>query len=281
MKHKILSCIALMLYLMGGIICFYPDIELFIREQRDKALITDFENTKNEDHVALRNQMEEYNLAIFRDDQSGLKDAWSYEKGAIEGWKDGIIGSIKIPKMDVEIPLYIGASKQHLIDGAAVLTQTSMPIGGVNTNCVIAAHRGGPHGASLFKEIEVLEQGDLVLIRNIWETLRYTVNSVEVIQPDQIDKVKIADGEDGITLITCHPYPYDNQRYVVYCNREGSSINPKQQEIKEYQISQKEINQEKALHTTAKWMFVLIAVYGILSRSYRDARKRRCKKERS
>lgn len=40
------------------------------------------------------------------------------------------------------------------------MTQTSMPVGGENTNCVIAAHRGGYHGDAMFRDIEILQPGD-------------------------------------------------------------------------------------------------------------------------
>jgi sortase A len=57
--------------------------------------------------------------------------------------------------MNVELPLYWGATSEHLAAGAAVLGQTSIPIGGVNTNSVIAGHRGY-QGAPYFREIENL-----------------------------------------------------------------------------------------------------------------------------
>lgn len=265
MKSKLASKLAIVLYLAGGMICFYPDMKLFLREQKDKEVISEFEHKKTEEHAEVRNQMEQYNLAIYEEGQSELKDAWSYEKEAIEGWKDGVIGTIVIPKMDVEIPLYIGANRQHLRDGAAVLTQTSMPIGGNNTNSVIAAHRGGFYGAAMFKDIETLEHGDQVTIKNMWETLHYEVSEMVVIQPDEIDKVKIVDGEDMLTLITCHPYPYDYSRYVVYCNRVGKpTLSDQSKSEPIYQSSQNKIAQEEVLQTVAKWVFLGITLCWVL-----------------
>lgn len=100
-----------------------------------------------------------------------------------------------------------------------MLGNTSAPIGGVNTNCVIAGHRGW-YGADYFRHIDRLQAGDMVTITNLWETLTYAVVDVKIIQPDQVDKIKIQPGRNLLTLITCHPYASGGrQRLVVYCER--------------------------------------------------------------
>ena len=48
----------------------------------------------------------------------------------------------------------------------------SLPIGGANTNCVIAGHRGYG-GASYFRYIDKLQIGDTVTITNLWGQLTY------------------------------------------------------------------------------------------------------------
>src|SRR5699024_8053063 len=84
------------------------------------------------------------------------------------------VGYLSIEAMDLELPLYLGASDENLDKGAAVLGQTSMPIGGTNSNCVIAAHRGWK-GIPMFRDIELLQPGDKVILTNLWETLEYQV----------------------------------------------------------------------------------------------------------
>ena len=133
--------------------------------------------------------------------------------------EDEIIGVLEIPALELVMPVYLGASDPHLAAGAAVLGNTSVPIGGINTNCVIAGHRGW-HGADYFRHIDRLQAGDMVTITNLWETLTYAVVDVKIIQPDQVDKIKIQPGRDLLTLITCHPYASGGrQRLVVYCER--------------------------------------------------------------
>ena len=127
---------------------------------------------------------------------------------------------ISIPAINLSMPIYLGATDAHLTAGAAQLSQTSLPIGGTNTNCVIAGHRGY-NGAAYFRNITELQPGDVIQITNLWETLTYTVKTTDIIEPYDVEKILIREGKDMITLLTCHPYASGGkQRYVVYCERE-------------------------------------------------------------
>lgn len=82
------------------------------------------------------------------------------------------------------------------------------------------SENGTRYGADYFRHIDRLQAGDMVTITNLWETLTYAVVDMEIIQPDQVDKIKIQPGRDLLTLITCHPYASGGrQRLVVYCER--------------------------------------------------------------
>ena len=169
--------------------------------------------------VALR----EYNQRIYTEKQSGLIDLEACEEPAADltayGIEDEILGVLEIPAMELTMPVYLGASDDHLAAGAAVLGNTSVPIGGANTNCVIAGHRGWK-GADYFRHIDKLVIGDTVKLTNLWETLTYTVTDIQIIQPHEIEKIKIQPNRDLLTLLTCHPYASGGrQRYVVYCER--------------------------------------------------------------
>ena len=119
------------------------------------------------------------------------------------------------------LSLYLGATNSHLAAGAAQLSQTSIPIGGINTNSVIAGHREYS-GASYFRYVPDLKIGDKVIITNLWEELTYVVVDTDIIAPNEVEKVLIQEGRDMITLITCHPYASGGkQRYAIYCERES------------------------------------------------------------
>lgn len=235
MKRKILNLAALVLLLVSLGWFLSPLFYSFRSSISAKEEIAAFEQVLSRSETEeintgdgriypeLYQAMTLYNEQIYQDKQAGLTDAWSYEQTPVELaelWEpDTAIGCISIPSMEVELPLYLGASSAHLALGAAVMTETSMPIGGENTNCVIAAHRGYK-GAAFFREIEQIQVGDPVYVTNPWETLTYQVSAVEVIYPSNLDAILIQDGRDMLTLVTCHPYRSQGRyRYVVYCDR--------------------------------------------------------------
>lgn len=168
--------------------------------------------------------LQEYNRQLYVEKQSGLVDLKACEEPAVDltayGIDDEIIGVLEIPAMELTMPVYLGASDAHLAAGAAVLGNTSAPIGGNSTNCVIAGHRGWK-GADYFRHIDKLVVGDSATLTNLWGTLTYTVTDIQVIQPHEVAKIKIQPNRDLLTLLTCHPYASGGrQRYVTYCERD-------------------------------------------------------------
>ena len=223
-------------------------------------------------HQDLREAMEAYNLQLSQD-QSGLDSVDSYEAPGLNledyGMEaDDAVGYVEIPAMDVTLPLYLGASRAHMNDGATVLGQTSMPIGGISTNCVIAAHRGW-NGKAMFRDVELLQEGDLVYLTNLWETLIYQVTGISIIWPDEVEAVAIQPSQDMVTLLTCHPYIVGTYRYLVYCQRveDEAPIQPTttttpdvQQEQATAEASQPDIELEKHLQLAALGLSVCTAV---------------------
>ena len=135
------------------------------------------------------------------------------------GLPDEVFAVLRIPAMDLEMPIYLGANENNMANGAAVLTQTSIPIGGESTNAVIAGHRGW-NGYRYFLDIENLQVGDMVYITNIWEELTYQVTEIRIVNPDDVDAILIQPGKDMVTLMTCHPPDTGGRyRYLVYCER--------------------------------------------------------------
>lgn len=195
-----------------------------LQADTDAAVQSFLEEQKSEQqYPELLAALQEYNRLLYTKKQCNLTDLEACETPAADlvayGIEDEIIGVLEIPTMELTMPVYLGASNAHLAAGAAVLGNTSAPIGGDNTNSVIAGHRGW-RGADYFRHIDRLAVGDTVTLTNLWETLTYTVTDIEIIQPHEIDKIKIQSDRDLLTLLTCHPYASGGrQRYVVYCER--------------------------------------------------------------
>jgi sortase A len=195
-----------------------------ITEEAEETETTSTEDTtvfRDKEGDSLYESIVEYNESIYENGQKDFVDAWSYVDSPIslDGLEDDKFGYIEIPAMNVTLPLYVGASISKMAKGATVLGQTSLPIGGTNTNSVIAGHRGYK-GSPFFREIEKLSIGDYVYITNPWERLIYQVESIDIINPYDSEKLVIQEGKDMITLLTCHPYmSHGKYRYLVYCVR--------------------------------------------------------------
>ena len=58
------------------------------------------------------------------------------------GIYDGVYGYVSAPSIDMLLPIYLGTSDSNMSYGAAHMTFTSLPIGGADTNAVIAGHTG-------------------------------------------------------------------------------------------------------------------------------------------
>lgn len=165
--------------------------------------------------------MYNYNLALFENGQkiSDEEDFTGFDIDLSEfGLKNDVIGVIEIPKIEQELPLIMNAEYDVMFDGASILGQTSLPIGGENTNCVIASHRGSV-SAELFRHIDKLEIGDKVYIRTPWSRLTYQVCEIEIVPKTAVSEIKIQQGRDLVTLMSCHPYQVNNRRHLVYCER--------------------------------------------------------------
>ncbi len=175
------------------------------------------------EHLQLWQDMVAYNQALYEEKQPGMTDSQAFTEAAFYlkeyGLESEVFGVISIPAIDIVLPLYLGATEAHLADGAAQMGQTSLPIGGLNTNCVVAGHRGYS-GASYFRFADQLLPGDIVQITNLWETLTYQVVETVVIAPSDVDAIRIQPGKDLLTLLTCHPYASGGkQRMLIICER--------------------------------------------------------------
>lgn len=177
-----------------------------------------------------------YNETIYQQGQSNFRDPFSYETPAIDlreyGFEDDLIATIWIPRLEVELPVYLGATKENLAKGVAVLGQTSIPARGENTNAVIAGHRGY-RGAPMFRDIQRMQLGDKITVKTPWETLVYRVCELKIITPGQTHAVLIQPGRQLLTLVTCHPYTKNYQRYLVFAELTEETEQNKEEDLQE------------------------------------------------
>ena len=235
-SKKILLITMVVIFLVGMGLCLYPyvnGVRLSSQlHQQSKLFLSrqvrpDPGNTSPA-HAAdplseLRQKAAAYNETIFEQNQALFCSAEAYERPAFllsnYGLDSETFAVISIPAIDLEMPVYLGANAENLAVGAAHMTQTSLPIGGDNTNCVIAGHRGWK-GADYFRRITSLKVGDQVIITNLWETLTYHVVEKKTIYSSESPDLYIQPGKDLLTLLTCD-YGADGVKFrcLVICQR--------------------------------------------------------------
>lgn len=127
----------------------------------------------------------------------------------------GIMGSIEIPKIGVDLPIYHGTSDDVLSNGVGHLQNSSFPVGGENTRTVLTGHRGLPN-AKLFTRLDELKKDDLFYIRVGNKTLAYQIYKIEIVKKEEApDVLGIEESKDLATLITCTPYGINTHRLIL------------------------------------------------------------------
>ena len=170
-----------------------------------------------------------YNESLLRDGQETMSSRADVEQFALSaldyGAAENIIGTIQIPRMEIELGLYLGANAENMAKGAAIFGMTSLPLGRESENVAIAGHRGW-QGTPMFREIQKLQMDDPIYITTPWQTLVYRVCEIRIVSPEDNTWCKIQQGRTLISLMTCHPYGQNYQRYIVFarlCQEEKPS----------------------------------------------------------
>lgn len=174
-------------------------------------------------------QAKEYNARLFQegsqvlgevsDPWSGGKDSLAQEDKTYQKMlnvpADGIMATIRYPRLGINLPIRHGTSDVTLASGAGHLYGTSLPVGGTNTHSVISAHTG--YDRLMFDRLSMGQGriGDFFYITVLGHVLAYRVSSIFVIEPDDFSHFAIEAGKDQVTLLTCTPYGVNNKRMLV------------------------------------------------------------------
>ncbi len=128
------------------------------------------------------------------------------------------IGYVEVPKIEVELPIYRGASDEVLERGIGHLERSSLPVGGESTHAVLTGHRGLPT-ARLFRDLDKLDVGDVFVIDTLGDKIAYEVESIQTVLPYEVESLRVQPGRDLCTLVTCDPYMVNSHRMLVTGHR--------------------------------------------------------------
>lgn len=130
----------------------------------------------------------------------------------------GVMGYIEIPSIDCSLPIYHGTEESVLQIAVGHLEWSSLPVGGESTHCVLSGHRGLP-SAKLFTNLDKLQTGDIFMLRVLDNVLTYEVDQILIVEPQETEALRIEEGKDYCTLVTCTPYGINTHRLLVRGHR--------------------------------------------------------------
>ena len=225
MKKNSISTIILVFILIVGLsLLLYPSFSDYWNDKHQTKAIADYEavvkTLKTEDFSQYWDSAKAFNESLL--DRSNIftltkeQTQRYYQELNVIG--DGIMGHIEIPAIKVRLPIYHGTSDAVLQVAVGHLEWTSLPTGGENTHCVFSGHRGLP-SAKLFTDLDKIQLGDVFMLRILDQTLTYQVDQILIVLPQEVDALKVVEGRDLCTLVTCTPYGINSHRILIRGSR--------------------------------------------------------------
>lgn len=249
--------IAYVIFLIGLTIFMYPQVLKLMAETENRQQLVEYEKTIE----TIPKEEIEKDLEIFKEyNNSAVVSTEDYVDPFIEEVlpeetkttkvikNNDVFGYLEIPRIKEILPIYLGATESHLAKGVAQMESTSIPIGGMGTNSVLAGHRGY-YGADMFRYLDQLRVGDRIYIYTYGMTLTYEVTGSEVIDPYQTEKLEIEPDKDQVTLLTCTPYRVSTHRLIIHTRRipNDGKVMGKNPGQAEYAKTETKVMQEKPL----------------------------------
>ena len=229
MKNKVLPIISIIILIAAAGLFLYPTVSVWINQLLSDSAITQYNNTvdtlSQTEKSELLSQAREYNREVSNvfsdgfDDDSFITDERYNSILNVTG--DGQIGTVSIPSIDCNLPIYHGSDKDMLTKGAVHMAFTSFPIGGESSHSVISAHTAYP-GKQFFDRLTEVEIGDSFSVTVLGETLNYKVVDIKVVLPSETQYFEVQKGRDLVTLVTCTPYSVNTHRLLVTGERDCS-----------------------------------------------------------
>lgn len=242
-KDKIGTAIAVFAIVAGVAVLCYPFVSNYLFAKKVGSTVhfqesspDAAENTAEDEEKAVfyagqRQEAEAYNALLAEGEQSLLepfgtqKAGQEKENGAggLSYWElleegDGLMCHVEIPSIEAYLPVYHGTAPDTLEKGVGHLEGSSLPVGGESTHCVLSGHTG-LNKAKLFTDLTMLENGDVFYLHTAGETLAYRTDRIKVVEPEDVSDLKIVQGEDYVTLVTCTPYGINSHRLLVRGSR--------------------------------------------------------------
>lgn len=206
-------CFGVLLLLFSAVLIAYPFIsDAYYKYYNEREAEKHMQAVERAESTTLHDALElaqAYNAALAVGDELPV----AYED-VLNLSGSGVMGYIEIPKLNIYLPIYHGTDYTTLATAVGHLSGTTLPVGGIGTNCVLTGH-SGLASQPLFSDIDEMEIGDVFYLNVLGERFCYEVDDISVILPYELDSLSAVPGEDHCTLVTCTPFGVNTHRLLV------------------------------------------------------------------
>lgn len=172
------------------------------------AIIEENLSLLNKISINIDNKEDEQEIVIIGNDKNTLKNYPEY------GTK---YATIKIPKIDVDLPVYYGDTLDILKKGVGHSSGSYFP--GEGGSIVYLGH----NFKNFFRRFSELQVGNEITVTTTYGEYKYKIYDMQLINETEVDKIPIQDEKEILMVYTCYPFNnvgYAYQRYVVYAELE-------------------------------------------------------------
>ncbi|MBQ7614425.1 MAG: class C sortase [Butyrivibrio sp.] len=224
LKKQIPNLIFFLIFIAGLCVFLYPSVSNYINSQHQSRVVANYQdalaNISKEDYSKFWEAAYRYNEELsakpmnFTLTEEELKEYNSI----LDPTGTGVIGTIEIENIGVNLPIYHGTKESVLQVGIGHLEGTSFPTGTDSTHAVLSGHRGLP-SARLFTDLDQMIVGDTFLLHIMDQTFAYQIDQINIVLPEETNDLAIVNGKEYVTLVTCTPYGVNSHRLLVRAKR--------------------------------------------------------------
>ena len=126
--------------------------------------------------------------------------------------------TIKIPKIDVDLPVYYGDTLDILKKGVGHSSGSYFP--GEGGSIIYMGH----NSKKMFRRFSELQKGNEIEVSTTYGDFKYKIYDMQLIKQTDVDKPPDQHEKEILMVYTCYPFNnigYATQRYVVYAELES------------------------------------------------------------
>ncbi len=224
LKKLIPNIIFSVIFLVGLAIFLYPSVSNYINSKHQSRAVASYDAAiaalSKEDYTRFWEAAKAYNEDLARKplDFTLTEEEKEEYDSILDPTGTGVIGTIEIENIGVNLPIYHGTEESVLQVGIGHLEGTSFPTGTESTHVALSGHRGLP-SAKLFTDLDQMIEGDTFLLHIMDQTFAYQVDQIKIVLPEETNDLMRVNGKEYVTLVTCTPYGVNTHRLLVRAKR--------------------------------------------------------------